>query len=105
MDTPETTKRRQGGALQGLECACLLALGRAVVRFAGNGDGKQRVAIFFDGKPHPSEAGNDDAATVPRKEGQIELLFNMHLRHGTVAFDNLKVWNYAKTGFSDRNEE
>jgi hypothetical protein len=32
-------------------------------------------------------------------------MFTQHLRQGTVAFDNLKVWNYAKTDFKDLNEE
>jgi hypothetical protein len=72
---------------------------------AGIGDGKQRIAIFLDGQLHSSEAGNGDAATIPMKEGQVELLFNQHLRQGTIAFDNLKVWDHAKTEFNHRHEE
>lgn len=71
----------------------------------GIGDDKHRVAIFLDGKLHASEAGNGDATAVPMKEGQIELLFTQHIRQGTVAFDNLKVWDHARTDFTDRNEE
>lgn len=69
------------------------------------GDGRQRVAVYLDGVLNSSESGNGDVAVPTLKDAQLEVLFNMHLRQGTIAYDNLKVWNYAKTDFSDRNEE
>jgi hypothetical protein len=71
----------------------------------GVANGNRRVAIFLDGVLHASEEGNASAA-MPSMDGAVlELFYNQHVGQGSVSFDNLKLWNYAKTEFSDRESE
>jgi hypothetical protein len=62
------------------------------------------VAVFLDGQLNCSGSA-DGAPSVSPLTGELGLMFTQHLRQGTVAFDNLKVWNYAKINFNDRNDE
>lgn len=72
---------------------------------AGLGDSRQRIAVYLDGVLNSSEAGND-TAPPSLENAQLELLFIQgSLGQGTIAFDNIKVWDHAKTDFSDRDEE
>jgi hypothetical protein len=68
-------------------------------------DGRPTVAVFLDGRLHCSGTVPADAEVTPFQDGELGLLYNQHLRQGKIAFDNLKVWDYAKTEFNDRNEE
>jgi len=63
------------------------------------------VAVFLDGRLHGSGTVTADAEVAPFQDGELGLLFNQQLRQGKVAFDNLKVWDHAKTEFNDRHEE
>lgn len=70
----------------------------------GLGDGRQTMAVFLDGKLNSSivSAGAADTGAV---KGKIVLFDQHHLSRGRVRLDNLKVWNVAKTDFSDRLED
>ena len=37
--------------------------------------------------------------------GRFGLLCHQNMTTGRVVFDNLKIWDYAKTDFSNLNEE
>lgn len=62
------------------------------------------VAVFLDGRLHCTGVADGNPNPAPM-DGELGLMFTQHLRQGTVAFDNLKVWNYAKTDFKNLNEE
>lgn len=71
----------------------------------GVSDGKKTCAVFVDGQLnstrwHPKSKGDPP----PILAGGLGLMYNQHLRQGSAAFDSLKVWNYAKTDFSDRDQ-
>ncbi len=70
------------------------------------GFGARRVLLFLDGNP-ASGRWQDRAAPMfePIPAGnKLGLIANV-ASHGRVAIDNLKIWNFAKTDFSDRFEE
>jgi hypothetical protein len=70
----------------------------------GLSGGTRKVAVFVDGNLNSAPGTLWDAETffdVP--DGYVfGLLSHQGITEGRVAFDNLKVWNYAKTGFLDR---
>jgi hypothetical protein len=70
-------------------------------------DGARKAAVFVDGKLNSSHGifGNAPHFLDLPKGSRIGLLKHHALASGTVAFDNIKIWNYAKTNFSDRTEE
>lgn len=73
----------------------------------GVADGTRRVATFVDGKlnaSHGSFGTGDRFLDVP-PASRLGLLNHQGLVNGRIVFDNLKIWNYAKTDFSDRNED
>jgi uncharacterized repeat protein (TIGR02543 family) len=73
----------------------------------GIGNGTRKVAIFVDGVQIASHgAYYDEVRLIGEPDVHVFGLLNHHgITGGRVAFDNLKVWNYAKTDFSDRFDE
>ena len=70
-------------------------------------DGTSRVAVYVDGKLTSQSWCRKMGSTysIP-PNGRFGLLFHHNeAAPGTVTFDNIKIWNYAKTDFSDRNKE
>ena len=67
-----------------------------------------RFAVFVDGRLNTG-SWNGTAATPGQlslpKDGRLGFLCHQDMTEGSVVFDNLKIWNYAKTDFSDRNDE
>lgn len=73
----------------------------------GVDNGKRTVAAYVDGKLNSSiwrGAGGNIRPAVPAT-GRFGLLWQSEMQGGRVVFDNLKVWKYAKTDFSDRTQE
>ena len=74
----------------------------------GVADGTRCVAVFVDGRLN---TGSWNGPVVPPgpltlpNGGRFGLLCPKGMSTGRIAFDNLKIWNYAKTDFSDRTEE
>ena len=74
----------------------------------GVADGTRGVAVFVDGRLN---TGSWNGAAIPPsqlvlpKDGCLGLLCHQSQSSGRVVFDNLKIWNYAKTDFSDRTNE
>lgn len=74
----------------------------------GVADGTRRVAVFVDGRLN---TGSWNGTVIPPgplvipNEGRLGLLCHQSQSSGRVAFDNIKIWNYAKTDFSDRTDE
>ncbi len=68
----------------------------------------QKVAVFVDGVLNSSH-GNSTANTTPFgtavSDYQLGFLTHQGLVNGRVTFDNIKIWDYAKTDFSDRFTE
>jgi hypothetical protein len=78
--------------------------------WAGDGipgvdNGKRRTAIFVDGKLNTGFwNGEGGSLTIP-KTARFGLLAHQGTPSGSVVFDNLKIWSYAKTDFNDRDRE
>ena len=69
----------------------------------GVDDGTRTIALFLDGKLNSQIWRTGQRPWVNNLTGgTLRLLVNHHLSQGSVALDNLKIWNYAKTDFSDR---
>lgn len=74
----------------------------------GVADGTRGLAVFVDGRLN---TGSWSGAVVPPgpwtlpSGGRLGLLCHQGMPSGRVVFDNLKIWNYAKTDFGDRTEE
>lgn len=67
-------------------------------------DGTKKTAVFIDGKlnSHSWDFNPNSTLETP-KAGAIEFMSCSGLSAERVAFDNLKIWNYPKTNFADRN--
>jgi hypothetical protein len=71
-------------------------------------DGTRCVAIFVDGRLN---TGSWNGPVVPPgpwtlpSGGRLGLLCHQGMPSGRIIFDNLKIWNYAKTDFGDRTDE
>jgi hypothetical protein len=66
-------------------------------------DGTKKVAVFLDGQLDSARWHHDvNSKFVPLKGGSLGLIHIQHLSQGSVAIDNLRIWNYAKTDFCDR---
>jgi hypothetical protein len=71
-------------------------------------DGTRCVAIFVDGRLN---TGSWNGPVVPPgpwtlpSGGRLGLLCHQGMPSGRIIFDNLKIWNYAKTDFNDRTDE
>jgi hypothetical protein len=69
----------------------------------GVSDGMQRVVVLVDGKPNSTQWMMVDStkATADEISGPLTLMLNQHMNRGAVAFDEVRIWNYPKTDFSD----
>ncbi len=70
----------------------------------GVADGSRRVATYVDGSlnsTHGPTASASKFLDLP-STAIFGLLNHQGIVNGRVAFDNLKVWNFAKTDFGDR---
>ncbi len=71
-------------------------------------DGTRCVAIFVDGRLN---TGSWNGAVLPPGPwtlptgSRLGLLCHQGMPSGRIVFDNLKIWNYAKTDFNDRDNE
>jgi hypothetical protein len=72
-------------------------------------DGTARIAAFVDGKLNTGLWNgiiNPPGSLVLPAEGRLGLLWKPRdMPEGSIVFDNLKVWNYAKIDFEDRFDE
>jgi len=70
----------------------------------GVGDGTRKVAVFVDGNLSSVNGFSHTGTQLvsPTNPVQFILLNHQGLTSGRVAFDNLKIWNFDKTDFSDR---
>ncbi len=67
----------------------------------GVDNGTRQVAVYLDGTLNSGYW--QGSGTIPTlSSGEFALMVVQNLHQGSVVFDNLKVWNYAKTDFSDR---
>ncbi|MBN1583924.1 MAG: hypothetical protein JXA89_24665 [Anaerolineae bacterium] len=74
---------------------------------AGVDNGTRKVAIFLDGQLNCTlwkDYYGSSVEWLPLTSGELGLIYNW-ANYGTVAMDNIKIWNYAKTDFSDRFDE
>lgn len=69
-------------------------------------NGMRKGAVYVDGKLNTS-AWNGAAGSrlAMPTTGPFGFLAHQGMPSGSVVFDNLKIWKYAKTDFSDREEE
>jgi uncharacterized repeat protein (TIGR02543 family) len=72
----------------------------------GVDNGLRKAAVYVDGKLNSGYwgGGTGSQLAVPTN-GLFGLLSHQGTPTGSVAFDNIKIWNYAKTNFSDRMDE
>jgi len=82
------------------------ALAWATDGIPGVDNGARKAAVYVDGKLNTTvwNGGIGNKLEVPTT-GQFGFLHHQGLTTGRVVFDNLKIWNYAKTDFADRNNE
>jgi hypothetical protein len=79
----------------------------ASVGIPGVDNGERTVAAYVDGKLNSGVwrgRGGNSRPPVPAS-GRFGLLFHQGMQGGRVVYDNLKVWKYPKTDFSDRTDE
>ena len=73
---------------------------------AGLAGGQMKVAVFLNGQLNSARwDASSDTDFSPLDSGELQLMTQHHLHQGSIAFDDLKVWNYAKTDFSDRYKQ
>jgi len=73
---------------------------------SGFGDGTHKAAGFVDGRLNTTTwDGYPGHTLVVPMGGRFGLLYHQGGQGGRIAFDNLKIWNYAKVDFGDRNDE
>jgi hypothetical protein len=73
----------------------------------GIADGTKKIAVFLDGQLNCSlwnDYFGSASELVPLTGGELGLIYNW-ANYGTVAIDNLMIWNHAKTDYSDRFSE
>ena len=73
----------------------------------GVDNGKRTVAGYVDGKLNSSVwhgSGGSSRIPVPAT-GRFGLLYHQGMQSGRVVYDNIKVWNYARTDFGDVTKE
>jgi archaellum component FlaG (FlaF/FlaG flagellin family) len=72
----------------------------------GVDNGLRKAAVYVDGKLNSGYwgGGTGSQLAVPTN-GLFGLLSHQGTPSGSVAFDNIKIWSYAKTNFSDRMDE
>lgn len=70
-------------------------------------NGKRTVAAYVDGKLNSTfwhGSGGNTRRPMPAT-ARLFLLYHNRMGQGTVIYDNIRVWNHARTDFSDRDEE
>ena len=75
---------------------------------AGISDGTKKLAVYVDGVMRSTRWSKKSWALPsypPIDNGVFEFLWEQTLAMGEGHFDNIKVWDYAKTNFSDRLTE
>ncbi len=70
----------------------------------GVGDGTATVAVFLDGKLNGSEKHTPKPERMKVSRQPLQLMTDQHLKQGHVELDELRVWDFPKTDFSDRFE-
>lgn len=71
----------------------------------GVDNGQRVVAVYLNGKPVSKQWGRfPGSELIPIESGELSMVRNW-LSQGKVAMDNIKVWSFAKTDFSDRFTE
>lgn len=71
-------------------------------------DNTKKVVIFLDEKLNSGQwydAMGSNTYPVPLTSGQLDLVWKQVWPQGSIAMDNLKIWDYAKIDFSDRFNE
>ena len=81
------------------------ALVWAVEGLPGVDNGRRKAAVFVDGKLNTGFWNGEGSSLTLPKTARLGLLAHQGTEGCSVVYDNLKVWNYAKTDFSDRTEE
>ncbi|MFZ4394998.1 MAG: hypothetical protein ACOYOU_05150 [Kiritimatiellia bacterium] len=81
------------------------ALVWAVEGIPGVDNGRRKAAIFVDGKLNTGFWNGEGSSLTLPKTARVGLLAHHGTESGRVVYDNLKIWNYAKTDFSDRTQE
>jgi hypothetical protein len=75
----------------------------------GVSGGTARIAVFVDGQLNTglwNGTINPPGPLLLPAEGRLGLLWKPRdTPSGSIVFDNLKIWNYAKTCFNDRFDE
>lgn len=68
----------------------------------GVDNGQRVVAVYLNGHPVSKQWGRfPGSELIPIESGELSMVRNW-LSQGKVAMDNIKVWSFAKTDFSDR---
>ncbi|MBK8049288.1 MAG: hypothetical protein IPK16_20530 [Anaerolineales bacterium] len=72
---------------------------------AGVDTGQRKVAVFVDGELNSNYWDDLGLQTfLPLTGGDLSLMTEMRdLSQGSVAFENLKIWDYARTEFDEPN--
>ncbi len=72
----------------------------------GVDNGQRKAAVYVNGKLNSSYwgGGTGSQMAIPTN-GLFGLLTHQGVPSGSVAFDNIKIWNHSKTNFSDRFNE
>jgi len=68
----------------------------------GVDNGTRKVAVYLDGELDTTRWDNPGPASALENPMLSLLPMNHALGQGSIAFDNVKLWNYAKQDFSDR---
>ncbi len=93
-----------GGAITNWHHYAMTWNGAGISSVAG---GTRKIATFVDGILNSSSGSftNGTGLVDPSLITRFGLLAQQNLVTGRVTFDNLKIWNYDKTDFSDRFDE
>lgn len=64
------------------------------------GNSQLHTALYLDGQFNSTYwYTGGGAGFIPLLDGELVLNFNQHLSQGTITFDELKIWDYAKREF------
>lgn len=72
----------------------------------GIANGTHKTAVFVDGQLNSGFwGGSTGSSLVMPTTGCFGFLCHQGMSSGSIVFDNLKIWKYAKTDFRDRHAE
>jgi uncharacterized repeat protein (TIGR02543 family) len=78
----------------------------ASVGVPGVDNGQRKAAVYVNGKLNSGYwGGGTGSQLVIPTNGLFGLLSHQGTPAGSVAYDNIKIWNYSKTNFTDRFTE